>query len=342
MMFETIISGGFGLVVIWLVITVIASVLAGFIYPWYKKALQYHKDSSNQTFTLLVYGILPPIAAALVVLLLTSPQLSSSLVPEHCHLNGCEPHLPEIAFSSYVGVALVWLSVMTLLTIVVVLKVSLTKASRLLRTLNTLSQFGPDINYRIIDSPELLAWCAGIWRPQIYLSRGLVEVLTKQQLQVVVVHELTHIVRHDNLKKWLLCYATLFWPPRLRSAFLNDFSFHVEQACEQATASRLDNSVLVAQVMQIIGEKFERDFANAEVVFEEKNLVMDVPLMSSAVTDAKSSLWAWLLIVIFWVLEISLLTGITHLGLEWATAETAPQIIGLTHLVETHLLVFLR
>lgn len=324
MILDVMLSAVLGPVVIWFVVTVFASLLAAFIYPCYKNIMRHtlqHKDSFNQASTLLVYGFIPPIAAVLVVVLLTYPQLSSRLVPDHCHWDTCDPHLPEIVFSSSVGTALVLLSVVALVAVIALLKLSLTKANRLLRTLNTFSQHDSDVYYRVIESAELLAWCVGIWRPKIYLSRGLVEVLSPQQLQVVVVHELIHIERRDNLKKWLLRYATIFWPPWWRRAFLKDFSLHTERTCELLTASRVNNPTLVAAVMQIISEKADGYLIQDAALFEEKKVVIDECSSSSVAADSRSNLWAWLLIIAIWIVGVALLTGLTHLGLEWATGQ---------------------
>ncbi|WP_101757391.1 M56 family metallopeptidase [Oceanicoccus sp. KOV_DT_Chl] len=318
LMLELFLSSGLDLIITWLVVTVIASFLAAIIYPLFKKLVRLN-GSQTQPSTLFVYGILPPLAAVLVVVMLAHPDLSSRLVPEHCHPDTCAPHLPEIVFSSEVGLTLVTLSLLTLLAIILLVKFSLSKSNRLLQMLNRLSENSPDINYRVIDSPEMLAWCAGIWQPNIYLSRGLVEALTRQQLQVVVVHELIHIARRDNLKKFMLRYTTLFWLPKLRASFLSDFSEHTEQACEYITATKFNDPALVAKVMQRVCEKADNHGSKTAGFFEEKKLAINHMSLSSNHEVARINLWSWLFVVTFWMLQIILLTGITHLGFEWAT-----------------------
>jgi beta-lactamase regulating signal transducer with metallopeptidase domain len=43
-------------------------------------------------------------------------------------------------------------------------------------------------------------FCGGLLRPRIYLSRGLVELLTMEELEAVLRHERHHLTRHDPLR----------------------------------------------------------------------------------------------------------------------------------------------
>jgi TonB family protein len=51
-----------------------------------------------------------------------------------------------------------------------------------------------------------------VWRPIVVLPEGLAERLSDEELEALMMHELVHVVRHDNLKnigQMLLC--SLFW-----------------------------------------------------------------------------------------------------------------------------------
>ncbi|GAB4119828.1 MAG: hypothetical protein Fur005_14600 [Roseiflexaceae bacterium] len=56
----------------------------------------------------------------------------------------------------------------------------------------------------LIDSPAPLALTTGIFRPRVYLSRQLLEMLTTDELLAVICHEWAHILRRDNLWNWAM------------------------------------------------------------------------------------------------------------------------------------------
>lgn len=74
------------------------------------------------------------------------------------------------------------------------------------------------VNCRVVEVTEPLAFCAGYVRPRIYVSRGLLEELSDEELQAVVAHERHHRSRRDPLRR-LVARAladALFFVPVLR------------------------------------------------------------------------------------------------------------------------------
>jgi hypothetical protein len=55
-----------------------------------------------------------------------------------------------------------------------------------------------------VDAPTPGVMLVGIWKPRLYVPQSVVEVLTPEELEVVVGHESGHRVRRDNLKRLLL------------------------------------------------------------------------------------------------------------------------------------------
>ncbi len=51
-----------------------------------------------------------------------------------------------------------------------------------------------------IATDASLAFCAGVLRPRIYLSRGLIDQLRPAELDAVLLHELHHCRRHDPFR----------------------------------------------------------------------------------------------------------------------------------------------
>jgi TonB family protein len=71
----------------------------------------------------------------------------------------------------------------------------------------------PNREIKLIVVPglrELGVW--RIWRPVVVVPEGLAERLSDQELEAVMMHELIHIVRYDNLRNiWQMLLCCLFW-----------------------------------------------------------------------------------------------------------------------------------
>jgi Zn-dependent protease with chaperone function len=69
---------------------------------------------------------------------------------------------------------------------------------------------------RVIEDDHLRAFCAGLRRPQVYISRGALEVLSDAELRAVLAHERHHARRRDPLRlasARVLADALFFVPP---------------------------------------------------------------------------------------------------------------------------------
>ncbi len=67
----------------------------------------------------------------------------------------------------------------------------------------------------IIDFPKPLAFNVGVINPAVYISSNLIGILEIAEIKAVLLHELVHIKRKDNVKQWvgmLLKEATWFLP----------------------------------------------------------------------------------------------------------------------------------
>lgn len=83
------------------------------------------------------------------------------------------------------------------------------------------------------------AFCAGLWRPRIYLSHGALALLEARELEAVVAHEAHHAARRDPVRILLLRVLThaLFFLPALR---------RLEQRYRQLAEIAADEAALVA------------------------------------------------------------------------------------------------
>ncbi|MEK7516784.1 MAG: M56 family metallopeptidase [Patescibacteria group bacterium] len=56
----------------------------------------------------------------------------------------------------------------------------------------------------VIDSADLLCFCAGLLRPRMYISRGALQALSREELVAVLAHEYHHLRKWDPLRSAFL------------------------------------------------------------------------------------------------------------------------------------------
>src|SRR5262249_51190420 len=73
-------------------------------------------------------------------------------------------------------------------------------ARRIERGLRAASHPVPALHGRVVASDVPLSVTAGLWRPTIFLSSGLLDALRHPVLDVVIAHERGHVARRDTLR----------------------------------------------------------------------------------------------------------------------------------------------
>lgn len=64
----------------------------------------------------------------------------------------------------------------------------------------------------VVSQTEPVLALSGIFRPRMIISRGVLEALSKEQLDVAARHETAHRDSHDNLKRLFLVLSPEFFP----------------------------------------------------------------------------------------------------------------------------------
>ena len=236
----------------WLALTVAASMLSAIAYPLFCRWIA-DLGPSLQSVVRLVYAGSAAVAALLSVVLVTQPTLAGLVIPSHCHGSQCGAHTPVYAQDSALNLGLAAASSLIILFLLLVLLWTLRRARRQFRILKVLT-FGAAEGYRTVDTADMLACCVGLWRPQILLSRGLVDQLQPDELVVVLAHERAHAERMDNLRALLLRWFTVFWPAALKQRVSNDSRANAEQACDLAAARLVAEPMQVASVIRKLTE----------------------------------------------------------------------------------------
>ncbi|MBM95982.1 MAG: hypothetical protein CMI09_09085 [Oceanospirillaceae bacterium] len=204
---------------------------------WLLKQAQPVTSNSHDSVTLhqrenLIWScaLLPWGVGLLSAWLLVNPQ-SFWFLP-HCHGDVCEVHAPELASTS--AIASTSLVILALLLISIALRRlwRLHHQRQQLRLMQQLSTLDTRRDVRVIPSTNRLAWCAGLWRPVIYLSQGLLDELSERERQLVLIHEHSHRWRRDNLRRWCLQWLLWCWWPDARRRVVVDYHRLTEQIAD--------------------------------------------------------------------------------------------------------------
>ena len=292
----------------------LASLLSALSYPLLRRLLLAGPAASASRWTLL-YALQAVLCASLATLVLMSPEAAGLLVPAHCHGPSCLPHSPEISLLSPGGLALTGLS---FLAVTVLLLGGIAMAARTRQQLQLLGQLAePCTAFEQVQSSRPLAWCAGLWRPRIFLSSALVARLSEEDLDAVLAHESNHARRRDNLRRQLAHWATLCWPRGLRRQLLADLAQQTEFACD-AEAARRCGAERLARLLATLrssghptgaGAGFLDDYRESRIA--ALTAPRSAPLWSGPVGLAGLAASS--------ALNLALLTAAAHLVLEWLT-----------------------
>jgi hypothetical protein len=102
----------------------------------------------------------------------------------------------------------------------------------------------------IVDSQKPQAFCAGLWRPRVYVSRATLDRLPPDQVAAVVAHEAHHARRRDPLRL-LVARALgegLFFLPAL-GRLADRYAALAELAADEAAVSRGGRRPLAAALL---------------------------------------------------------------------------------------------
>lgn len=103
---------------------------------------------------------------------------------------------------------------------------------------------------RLVKDTSAFAFAAGLWRPSIWLSQGMVDLLSGEELAAVLRHERHHVQQRDPLRVLLArtLAASLFFLP-VASALLHVFLDAKENEADEAAGAAPD---LAAALLKLV------------------------------------------------------------------------------------------
>lgn len=103
---------------------------------------------------------------------------------------------------------------------------------------NVAGRLGLENKVSLLDSTDYLCFCACLRSPQIYISRPVVDMLTVDELEAMLLHEKFHLQNNDPLKILLgrLTLSVLFFMPISKDLFRR-YLIRKEIAADQSAIS---------------------------------------------------------------------------------------------------------
>lgn len=223
----------------------LSGALLALLYPLLRTRIT-RLAAGSRCHLLSALAALPLLFAVAATVLLHLPATRGLGVAAHCHEGiGCGAHAPVVSGGA-LSLLLPLLAVAMLAAGLLRILPPLRRQGRRARQLLALSQRDDSRDCAIIESDSVFALTVGLLRPQVVLSRALLEQLEPRQGAAVLLHEKAHARRRDSLRQWLAALAA----PRLLSGagrpLQRDLHAACEQACDQEAALALGDRLDVA------------------------------------------------------------------------------------------------
>jgi len=99
-----------------------------------------------------------------------------------------------------------------------------------------------------INKPK--AYTFGFIKPTIVISQGMLKLLSREELKMVLAHELAHIVRKDVISNWITIFLKdlMFFNPLFYLCFVK-YQCQKEQAADAWASEKLKNPVGYASLL---------------------------------------------------------------------------------------------
>jgi len=185
-----------------------------------------------------------------------------------------------------------------------------------------------EVACRPVEIAEPLSFCAGYLRPQIYLSRGLIERLSGDELRAVVAHERHHLRRRDPLRR-LLARALadgLFFIPVLERTSERHTALGELAADQAAVAAFEDRRPLAGALLKLS----EHEPAPAPVAG------IDPERVDSLLGDPEAGRWrlpktmaGWSALALLTLAALLVVASLVQPGLDWPVVLAAGCMAGM-------------
>ncbi len=240
-MIETLASALLSLVLLWFVLALLSTA----IHPYLRSRL-FALDPAQASNYLLAFLALPLLCATAAALLLYLPSISGALVDAHCHAGDCRGHGPVLEHAVLpAAVLLFWYGARAAYTFLR----NWWQGVRLARELSTSGVLRGGMVE--LDAVQPVAFTLGWWKPTIFLSRGLLEQCSEQDVSCILAHERGHRRRRDNLRLLVAQLLLAALPSRLARGQLGDLKLLHELAADRGAAGDCGAEAVAASLLRV-------------------------------------------------------------------------------------------
>jgi len=236
-----------------------ALAFSSLVQPVVRWTARWAPDSRHRAMALL--AVAPWVVMLAGLMSATLPSLVGLFWPafDHCLAHGGHSHMCFVHGSHHSGDWLPW-SALSIVAVWLVHRLSrgvrdLLRAWRTVRELVHSARYDTKHELWVVHSQLPLCISAGLFRPQLIISGGLLEQLSTAELGVIAAHEQAHARRMDSFVRLFVRAATVFFLPRARERVLAILEAAAEQACDEQAAACTGDRLSVAEVILAMERK---------------------------------------------------------------------------------------
>jgi Zn-dependent protease with chaperone function len=232
-----------------------ATLVWGIAYPLLRaRLLRWHPTVRAWMIEWITIAPLLSGATFTALALAPSAMTAAGMLGDHCaEVGHAHAHLCVLHPPAWVGHEIPWVLFGFVLALTIAAATTAVRgyvaARRIKRGLLAASRPAPGLDAHVVASDVPLSVTAGLWRPTVFLSSGLLGALRHPVLDVVIAHERGHVARRDTLRS--LIVAALSWVhlPWTRRRLLEDLALAQEEACDDLAVGAVGSRVVVADAI---------------------------------------------------------------------------------------------
>jgi Zn-dependent protease with chaperone function len=226
---------------------------AALVRVFRQRVLSLAPDARHQV--LLGLSLLPFVIALGLLLSASLPSVFSLVVPafDHClthddhHAHLCFVHMPHVqpSIPFLLLLAIVWVFATWR---AIAFAGCAIRATKLLQALARTGEHRAS-GVTVVETNQAFCVAAGLLKPHVLISRGLLRSLDATALRVVLTHEQMHVQRKHALVASLVRACTLFHLPAVARWLQSEIAVAAEQICDEAAAEALGDRLAVASTI---------------------------------------------------------------------------------------------
>ena len=159
-------------------------------------------------------------------------------------------HIDEFDFLSWHGVLGIFVAVFILYALTKNL-VGLINNVNKIKTLVSLAKSNLQSTY-LLETDNPLAFTGGYFKPKVFVTTGLLNSLSTEEIEIILVHENEHVINNDSFKKLIFHFLSSIYPKIISSKLETSMILTMEQCADHAVAqSHYDRSKIAETLLKV-------------------------------------------------------------------------------------------